>query len=73
MAQEQNYRIRMAISVEDMELVSSLFRQSDWILSEIGEPLEVEDRPGVYIWALDVTEDQTEAVMYAVTGEVTTL
>ena len=73
MAQEQNYRIRMAISVEDMELVSSLFRQSDWILSEIGEPLEVEDRPGVYTWTLDVTEDQREAVMYAVTGEVTTV
>ena len=45
----------MAISDEDMELVSSLFRQSDWILSEIAEPLEIEDRPGVYTWTLDVT------------------
>ena len=70
MAAPQNIRIKIVVTVEEIELVSGLFRQSNWPLSEVGELENVEDKPELFQWTLDVTEDQRDAVIYAVDGEV---
>ena len=64
----------MVICPEEMEYVTELFRQSDWTLSEVGDPQELQDEISeLYHWTLDVNQDQKEAIQYLVTGHVTTV
>ena len=70
----QHIRIKMVICPEEMEYVTELFRQSDWTLSEVGDPQELQDEISeLYHWTLDVNQDQKEAIQYLVTGHVTTV
>ena len=74
MANLQHIRIKMVICPEKMGYVAELFRQSDWTLTEVGDPQELQDEIAeLYNWTLDVTEDQKEAIQYLVTGHVTTI
>ena len=74
MANLQHIRIKMVICPEEMGYVAELFRQSDWTLTEVGDPQELQDEIAeLYNWTLDVTEDQKEAIQYLVTGHVTTI
>ena len=62
----QHIRIKMVICPEEMEYVTELFRQSDWTLSEVGDPQELQDEISeLYHWTLDVNQDQKEAIQYS--------
>lgn len=74
MANIQNIRIKVTVSLEEMEFVTGLFRQANWNLAEIGDAQQVEDQlEELYVWTLDVTEEQKDAINFAVTGAMTTI
>lgn len=72
MEDQQTICIQFEASADDIEMVTALFRRSDWIMDEV-ELIESLDLPGVYTWTRNVNKAQRIGVAYMIDGQITVL
>lgn len=69
----QNIRIQFTASQEEIELVTGLFRQQRWPLTEVDLADLPDHMEQLYTWTMDVNESQRDSVISMVAANVTTL